>query len=161
MTRKSDVLELLEKELKKINKQLETRVDIPGTPYRFKTKVQNVERQFKYIDDINAFPTICFYVTNEAKRHIGAGIRYVILTINIRGYVTTNIEDRFNAIDVADNLLEDMEVIVNGLSYLQDGHDLVIEEARILRLVTDEGLFDPQGIAEIIAEIVYQQDVNI
>ena len=161
MTRKSDVLKLLEKELKKINKQLETRVDIPGAPYRFKTKVQNVEPRFKYIDDINAFPTICFYVTSESRRHIGGGIRYVILNINIRGYVTTNMQDRLNAIDVADNLLEDIEVIVNGLSYLQDGHDLVIEEARILRVVTDEGLFDPQGIAEVTAEIVYQQDVNV
>lgn len=161
MARKSEVLEFLKKELKKINKELETRIDIPGTPYRFKTKVQNVIRQFKYIDDINAFPTICFYVTNEARRHIGAGIRYAILTINIRGYVTTNVEDRLNAIDVADDLLEDIEFIVNGLSYLAEAHALNIEEARILRVVTDEGLFDPQGIAEITAEIVYQQDVNI
>ena len=161
MARKSEVLGLLEKELRKINKELETRIEVPGAPYKFKTKVQNVERRFKYIDDINAFPTICFYITNEARRHIGGGIRYAILTINVRGYVTTSMEDRLNAIDVADNLLEDMEVIINGISFLDDAHDLNIEEARILSVVTDEGLFDPQGIAEITAEIVYQQDVNV
>jgi len=163
MARKSDVLGLIERELKKINKELETRVEVLGgsESYRFKTKVQKVERRFRYIDDINAFPTICFYVTNEARRHIGGGIRYAILTINIRGYVETDTQDRLNAIDVADNILEDIEVIINGISYLNDACDYDIEESRILSVSTDEGLFDPYGIADVTMEIVYQQDINV
>jgi len=161
MTRKSDVLGLLQSELKKINKELETRVEVVPTPYRFKTKINRVERRFKYIDDINDFPTICFYVVNEARIHIGGGIRYTTLTVNIRAYVQSSMEDRLDAIDVADNVLEDIEVITNGFSNIAAAHNLNIEESRILRVSTDEGLFDPFGIADVTMEITYQQDTDV
>lgn len=151
MTQRTDILDLLVTELKRIDKSIDTRA-IPRTPYTYKSNVfGNVEKKFQFLDEINDFPYITFMVTSENREHIGAGIKYGIINISVRGYVYEE-----NALNAADDLLEDIDFIINSISYLSEACDIGLEEMKVLTAGTDEGLFEPYGICEITAEARYQ-----
>ena len=146
MARKTDVLDLLVTRLKLINGGTD------GT-YTYKSNVNdNVDKKFRYLDDINDFPSITFMVGNETREHIGGNIRYATLGINIRGYVEGDI-------GIADDLLEDIADVVDNFTDAACGSDMV--DARVISASTDEGLFDPYGICDVIAQFTYQVSESI
>jgi len=157
MSRKSNVISLLVTELKRINKTTDTRIEVPGTPYTFNSNVfNNVFRKFKYLEDINDFPTITLLVGTETRQFIGAGIKYATLDITIRGYTRSE-----NVINSEDDLAEDVEFIVNSLGFLTDGCPFELAESRIISMRGDAGLFEPFGVVTIEAQITYQLEPNI
>jgi len=157
MSRKSDVIDLLVTELKRIDKTIDSRIEVPSTPYTFNSNVfNNVFRTFKYLNDINDFPTITLIVGSETRQYIGGGIKYATLDISIRGYTKSE-----NTIDSEDDLAEDIEFIVNSLGYLTDGCPFELVESRIVAIGADEGLFEPFGVVTIEAQITYQVEPNI
>ncbi len=156
MARKTDIIDLLLTEMKGIDGETDTRAGVPDIPYTYKSKVfNNVFRKFKYIDEINDFPTICFIVGSEGRQHIGAGVRYGSLEITVRGYVYSE-----NVLNAADDLADDIEHVLNSLGYLAAFCPVEIVESRVIRVGTDEGLFEPHGIVDIAAEIVYEISEN-
>lgn len=151
MTTKRDITNLLVTQLKKVNGS--PSVDnYPNSPYTFNTNVyNNVFDKFKYLDNINDFPTICIYNTTESRFHIGGGIKYASYTANIRGYS----RDGNDSIAAADDLASDIEYVLMGFR-----QEACIVDCRVLSIETDEGLFSPFGICEIIAQITYEVDLN-
>ena len=150
MTRKSDIMSLLKTELERINGGTDSRVAIPGTPYTFKTTVNKVTKHFLYLEQLNDRIELCFTPSTEIREYFGAGLIYSTIDVHIRGYLQTG--DNF---DEPDNLLEDIEFIINGFRFLRQ-YD--IEDARILGIVTDEGVFEPNRIVDIRINIKYQVD---
>tara|TARA_Y100000034_G_scaffold136270_1_gene211915 strand:- start:1125 stop:1589 length:465 start_codon:yes stop_codon:yes gene_type:complete len=152
MSRKTDLISLLVTELKRIDKTTDSRAAVPHTPYTFKSNVNGeVYDTFKFMDQINDFPTICLNIGSEARSHIGAGVKYGEISLLVRGYVRDE-----NVLEVADDLLEDIEHILESLSHLTVFCDKGLVESRIISLVTDEGLFDPWGIIDINALLIYE-----
>lgn len=152
MSRKSDVISLLVTELKRINGGTDVRTSLPDIPYTYKSNVNNnVFSKFKFLQEINDFPTITLLVGTESRTHIGADVRYGNLNVLIQGY--TRSEDVLNS---ADDLLEDIEHTINSLGFLFDFCPVDLVESRITSLATDEGLFEPFGIVQVNALIIYE-----
>jgi hypothetical protein len=152
MSRKTELISLLVTELKRIDKTTDSRAAVPHTPYTFKSNVNGeVYPTFKFLDQINDFPTICLVVGTESRIHIGAGVKYGELSLLVRGYINDE-----NALEVSDDLLEDIEHIIESLSHVDAFCDEGLVESRIVSLVTDEGLFEPWGIVDINALLIYE-----
>lgn len=154
--RRTAVLHTVTTELKRINGGIDSRAGIPRTPYTFKSNVyNNVFRGFKYLDAINDFPTVCVFGADEARVHIGSGIKYGTFELRIRGYVWSG----DNSMTLAEDLADDIDFIIEGIHRI--GTDLEIVDARVLSLSTDDGLLAPWGLCDLIAEVAYQIDETI
>ena len=153
---RTQVVDLLVSDLKNIDGG--TATSNPGNfidPYTFKSNVfdTNVFRNWKYLEEINDFPTICFMVGAVRRQHVGGDVRYEFFEVNFRGYVHG--EDSLN---LADDLSEDIDFIVNSFRNraLTTNSTLEISDGLVLSVSTDEGLFDPYGLCDIRAEISYR-----
>ncbi len=153
---RTQVVDLLITELKKINGA--TATSSPGNfidPYVFKSNVfsENVFRNWKYLEEINDFPTICFMVGAVERQHVGGDVRYEFFEVNFRGYVHG--EDSLN---LADDLADDINFVVNSFrdNALITDSSLEISDALVLSLSTDEGLYDPYGICDVRSQISYR-----
>jgi hypothetical protein len=124
-------------------------------PYTYKSNVfdENVFRHWKYLEEVNDFPTICFMVGAVTRQHVGGDVRYEFFEVNLRGYVHG--EDSLN---LADDLAEDIDFVVNSFrnKALTTNSSLEISDALVLSLSTDEGLFDPYGLCDIRAQVSYR-----
>lgn len=150
MARKSSVLSLLKTELQRINGSTDTRPEIPGSPYTFKTSVDLVSDHFKYLEQVHNRVELTFVPSTETRQYLGTGEIYGSIEVYIRGFVKSG-DDYAEP----DNLLEDLEYIIGGFQMMRQ-HD--IEDARILGLVSDEGLFEPWHIIDARVEIKYRID---
>ena len=153
---RTQVVDLLVSDLKNIDGG--TATSNPGNfidPYTFKSNVfdTNVFRNWKYLEEINDFPTICFMVGAVTRQHVGGDIRYEFFEVNFRGYVHG--EDSLN---LADDLAEDIDFVVNSFRNKASttNSTLEISDALVLSVSTDEGLFDPYGLCDIRAQISYR-----
>ena len=112
----------------------------------------NVFRQFRYLEEINDFPTICFLSRGEARIHRGAGRKLAGLQINVRGYVYDE-----NEVGSAETLGADIETIVDNFAgrYRNFG----VEDCRVLSFRTDEGLFSPYGVVDLSIQLTYDVEI--
>ena len=67
----------------------------------------NVHKRYKYLDQVNDFPTITFVVRNEDRVHYGDANKFARLNLDLRGYVFA--EDQ---LDVAEALAANVEINV-------------------------------------------------
>ena len=153
---RTQVVDLLVSDLKNIDGG--TATSNPNNyidPYTFKSNVfdTNVFRNWKYLEEINDFPTICFMVGAVSRQHVGGDVRYEFFEVNFRGYVHG--EDSLN---LADDLAEDIDFVVNSFRNKASttNSTLEISDALVLSVSTDEGLFDPYGLCDIRAQISYR-----
>ena len=153
---RTQVVDALVTDLKKIDGA--TATSSPGNfiePYTYKSNVfdENVFRHWKYLEEVNDFPTICFMVGAVTRQHVGGDIRYEFFEVNFRGYVHG--EDSLN---LADDLSEDIDFVVNSFrnKALITNSSLEISDALVLSISTDEGLFDPYGLCDIRSQISYR-----
>jgi len=112
----------------------------------------NVFRQFRYLEEINDFPTICFLSRGEARIHRGAGRKLAGLQINVRGYVYDE-----NEVGSAETLGAEIETIVDNFAgrYRNFG----VEDCRVLSFRTDEGLFSPYGVVDLSIQLTYDVEI--
>jgi hypothetical protein len=153
MVRKIDIINLITEELKKINGIEDTRTAIPDNPYIYKKTVhkENVFSRFKFPTELNDFPAICLMVGKETRSHIGGGIKYGALEVTVRGYLHE--DDTINQLD---DFLDDIEHIMNGISYVENQCAKEIVDCRIISVGSDDGLMEPMGVCEIICELTYE-----
>ena len=104
-TRRTQIVEALKDDLGTIDDVLEA----------------NVFRQFKYLEEINDFPSICFLSRGENRLHRGAGRRLAGLQIDIRGYVydptlsneeNAAIKERLNYSDIAVSMVRLVSMLI-------------------------------------------------
>jgi len=138
MARRTEILNYLVDRLSTIN-----------TSNGFLTDVSAVHRLYKFLDDINDFPTITLGGAGENNDEFGDGQILKTMTQSIRGYVMTDDDSLHDS----ENLASDIETVVN--SYAANAANLV-HEARVVSLSTDEGLLTPYGLAELTIEIDYE-----
>ena len=114
-----------------------------------------VQRGMKWLDQINDFPFICYHVGETVTQHFGAGERYNIMTLDVRGYVRGE-----DSQSLADQLALDIEDAADSFRDAATSTHMIVD-SRIVEVSTDEGLMEPDGIVDMSIEVSYQQDVNI
>ena len=115
---------------------------------------ENVYPQYKFLEEINDFPTICLSVVEETVSHIGGDVRYKTALISLRGYVHEAISEEEDSNWWAEALLDDIEHV---LRYIRERNRCFID-VRILELSTDEGIMTPYGVADMILAITYESE---
>jgi len=115
----------------------------------------NVFKRYLYLDDINDWPTITMMPQTEERIHRGADARQGIFTVFIRGYVYSE-ED---SLGTAETFAQQIDSAIDTFAdtYVQ----YQVEEARVIELRTDEGLFHPYGMADITLQVVYEVSNDI
>ncbi len=157
MSIRSDIINNLVLNLKRINGGIDTTPGVVRIPYQFKSVIDTVKRRFLYLDQINAFPMICIYGEKETRVHIGSGIKYGILQLRLRGYIMGG----ENSVLLSEDLADDIEYIIQALPQSSEYCNDNIVDAKVISLQTDEGLFSPYGLCDLSVEISYQQEINI
>ena len=114
----------------------------------------NISPRLKFWDEVDEFPAVHINAGREAREYLTGGAKNRYLSITLRCYV--NQEDAVNAIDA---LLEDVETVLEdnaGMTYTDKlGATQGIRQITILSIDTDEGVLEPMGVAEIVAEVQY------
>ena len=110
----------------------------------------NVHKRFKYLDELNDFPSITFLAGGEDRIHYGAGEKFGRMNVQIRNYVFA--EDQ---LDAAEELSNNVELSV--IDKFAGAHrDLGVQSAQVVEFRTDEGLFSPYGIGDQTVTITYE-----
>jgi hypothetical protein len=110
----------------------------------------NVYKRFKYLDELNDFPSITFLAGGEDRIHYGAGEKFGRMNVQIRNYVFA--EDQ---LDAAEELSNNVELSV--IDKFAGAHrELGVQSAQVVEFRTDEGLFSPYGIGDQTVTITYE-----
>lgn len=116
----------------------------------------NVFKRFKYLEEINDFPTVCLNPGAESREELGANRRLGNIGVSLRGYVFDE-----NNIDTAEIFAQNVESKVDSFSANVAAKANGVSDARVVSFRTDEGLFQPYGIADLEVEILYDLDENV
>jgi hypothetical protein len=104
----------------------------------------NTSRVLQFLHEVNDFPAICISSATENRIHIGAGQKLAQIAVTLRGFTYGSIAD-------AEDLGRSIEQSIDAFA-----RSAIVSEARVVAFRTDEGLFEPYGIADITAEITYE-----
>ena len=116
----------------------------------------NVHNSFKYLDEINDFPSVCLLPKNEARSQRSDNRRLGIIEVALRGYVFDE-----NNLDTAEFLAQNVESKVDSFAANTAAKANGVADARVVTFRTDEGLFEPYGIADLDLQILYDVDENV
>jgi len=136
-----------------VNAFVEKLALIDGTG-KYKTAVAETSPRIKFWDEVVEFPAVHVSAGAETREYEGAGFKFRYLTLTFRCYV--NEED---AVEALEGLLEDVETVIednNPITYTDSlGNTATTVQNTIISIDTDEGVLEPLGIGEIVAEIQY------
>jgi len=136
-----------------VNAFVEKLEAVDGTG-KYKTDIVEASPRIKFWDEVTEFPAVHVSSGTETREYRGAGEKFRFLTLTFRCYV--NEEDAVTALE---KLLEDVETVIEDnipLSYTDPlGNTVSTIQHTIISIDTDEGVLEPLGIGEIIAEIQY------
>ena len=113
----------------------------------------NVHKHFKFLDELNDFPSVCFVAGTERRDQLGANRRLATIDIALRGYVFDE-----NNVDKAEILAQNVESKVDSFSANVAARANGVSDARVTSFRTDEGLFTPYGLADLEIQILYDFD---
>ena len=121
---------------------------------KFKSAIAEVSPRIKFWDEVTEFPAVHVSAGAETRQYLGGGEKFRFLTLTFRCYV--NEEDSVTALE---KLLEDVKTVIedeNPLTYTDPlGKTVSTIQHSVISIDTDEGVLDPLGIGEIIAEVQY------
>ena len=127
---------------------------IDGTGNYHTDIMNNVSPRLKFWDEVEEFPAVHINAGGETREYLTGGVKNRFLTVTLRCYV--NEEDAVNALDA---LLEDVETVLednSSMTYTDKlGVSQGIQQITVLSIDTDEGVLEPMGVAEMVAEVRY------
>ena len=116
----------------------------------------NVHTHFKFLDELNDFPSVCFVAGTERRDQLGANRRLATIDIALRGYVFDE-----NNVDKAEILAQNVESKVDSFSANVAARANGVSDARVVSFRTDEGLLQPYGVADLEVQILYDVEENV
>ena len=116
----------------------------------------NVHKRFKFLDELNDFPSLCFVAGGESRQELGANRRLGTIEVALRGYVFDE-----NNVDTAEILAQNVESKVDSFSANVAARANGVSDARVTSFRTDEGLFTPYGLADLEIQILYDLEEEI
>jgi hypothetical protein len=112
----------------------------------------NIFKRFKFLDELNDFPSICFVAGSESREQLGVNRRLGTIEVALRGYVFDE-----NNVDIAEILESKVDSFSANVAALANG----VSDARVVSFRTDEGLLQPYGVADLEVEILYDLEENV
>ena len=144
-------------QLKRINGSIDEVNHAIRSPYVFKTDIAgNAYHGFKFLDQINDFPCVFVIGQREFMRAVGSNIYEGEIQLDIRGYV----HDGEIAPEIAEDLADDIEYILESLRYMPDRCNLAVMDIFITEIRTDEGLLAPYGVCDLKAVCRYTSQIG-
>jgi len=116
----------------------------------------NIFKHFKFLDELNDFPSVCFVAGTERRDQLGANRRLATIDIALRGYVFDE-----NNVDKAEILAQNVESKVDSFSANVAARANGVSDARVISFRTDEGLLQPYGVADLEVQILYDVEENV
>jgi len=116
----------------------------------------NVHKLFKFLDELNDFPSVCFVASSESREQLGANRRLGTIDVALRGYVFDE-----NNVDKAEILAQNVESKVDSFSANVAARANGVSDARVISFRTDEGLLQPYGVADLEVQILYDVEENV
>ena len=116
----------------------------------------NIFKNYKFLDEINDFPSVCFVAGSENREELGANRRLGTIEVALRGYVFDE-----NNVDKAEILAQNVESKVDSFSANVAARANGVADARVTAFRTDEGLLQPYGVADLEIEILYDLEENV
>jgi hypothetical protein len=145
MTTSAEVVSAIITELNRIDGQFSPF----DRAYRFNYNLhRDVYMGFKFFDEISSFPSVYLTVEREDYFHYGANNRFIVLTMDLRGYTYDQEVEESGEL-----LAQDIEHIMQYIKKQRPD----IEEIRVLSVETDSGLNAPYGVALFKLEALYQR----
>jgi len=130
-------------------KKIDGRTSPYSPDYEFKTNLnENVYRGFVFIDEINDFPSV--YVTSGQEERIyhTNNLTESIVSSALRCYIYG--PDSQNQVD---NIISDIEHVIYSSNF---DTTLQIQDITIKEILTDSGLLEPYGMAEIFLTVRFE-----
>lgn len=112
----------------------------------------NTNNKLVFWDEINEFPYISIVAGGENRQYLPANFKWGFLEVVFRIYVKDE-----NAQEVLEEFLADIEELLdsnNNLLYDTETNETT-ELITILSITTDQGLFNPIGVGEMVIQIQY------
>ena len=103
-------------------------------------------RGYRFLHEINSFPSFYIATNNERRIHRGAGTRYALVSCTVRGYCWGD------TLDTVEAYARNIEQAIQTFR----ATNTLVEEMRVTSLATDEGTMAPYGIVDIIVETLYE-----
>ena len=122
----------------------------PYSPsYEFKSDLHlNVYKGFKFIDEINDFPSIYTNSGLEQRIYNTSNLTESVVTTTIRCYVYG--QDPQQQLS---NIIEDIEHVIYHMTL---DTEIQAQDITIKEIITDSGLLEPYGMAEIFLNIRFE-----
>ena len=151
MSTKGTIIQNLIAHLNLINGEEHVVAGCPFSPYTYKNNLfGNATDDFKYLENINDFPTVSFFQSSAEQRFPqGSGEVYGSANFLARCYFMASENE-----EQADDFIEDLQFSINSFKYTQSNSDLV--DLRIQAVSSDEKMLDPYGIVEVSLVLVYR-----
>lgn len=115
----------------------------------------NVYNVMKFWDEIQDFPAIYLTAGVENREYLPGGFKWGFLVVNIRAYVKDELPE-----EQLELLISDIETVIdatNGvLVYDLDAVCAQTTDINLVSIITDEGVLNPFGVAEITLRVQYQ-----
>ena len=110
--------------------------------------IERAFKQYKYLDEVNDFPSITFVARGEIRDHRGDGAKLATLQIDLRLYEY----DR----DIAqlDLRVRELEDQIDTFAAAQRA--LGVEIVQVVTVGTDEGLMRPYQVGDLQILITYE-----
>lgn len=111
----------------------------------------NVHNKLVFWDEVNDYPYISVVAGGENRQYLPSNFKWGFLNITIRIYIEAEYTQ-----EKLEEFLEDIEAVLdanNNLVYNQSGD--TTELISILSIDTDQGLFAPVGVAEMVIQVQY------
>ena len=144
-SRRTEIIDLLVTELKKINGQVSTF----DSDYTYNTNLfNNVYRKLKFLDEVNDFPSVYIAAGTEIRDFNSENLTTATLDDTIRAYVFSD----DNSQDKIDELVQDIEHVIYRIG---DNSSKGVQQFSIANISADEGLVAPYGLGEIEITIDY------
>jgi hypothetical protein len=135
----------LAESLRKINRSTS-----PYDPsYEFKTDIHmNAYRGYKFIDEINDFPSIYLTSGLEQRVYNTTNLTEAFVGVTLRCYVYGD-----DAQEQLSELIKDIEHIIYNIKF---DTEILLQDITIKEIVTDSGLLEPYGMAEIFLNVRFE-----
>ena len=114
------------------------------------SSIPNCVRHVGYGRELNSYPAISILRPDSADyqsniRHLADGSKLYIIRCMVRGYSHSDIDDSQSA---CEELARSIESAVQSYN-----HQYLLDDARVLSVETDEGLYAPYGICDLEVEM--------
>lgn len=130
-------------------RRIDGRTSPYSSDYEFKTDLhQNAYKGFKFIDEINDFPSIYVSSGLEQRVYNTADLTEGIVTTAIRCYVCGDTPQ-----ELTNYIVQDIEHVIYSMEF---DVGLQVQDITVKEILTDSGLLEPYGMAEIFLSVRFE-----